>query len=346
MNRLTLCIKNNLLGSNSEMYRRILYFGIRSFTFLVIFGLLFSCINSEKKIADEITAIDIDLKVSRFDREFAKAKPLDFTALKRSYPYLFPAQYADSVWIAKLKDTLQIELLSEVETVFSDFGDESEQLELLFKHIKHYFTEYEVPEVITVTSDVEYDYRVILTDSLLLIGLDNYLGPEHRFYSDIQNYIKAGLDKKYLVSDVAAAFAKKVVPKPEDRSFLSKIIYYGKELYLKDRLMPLATDAQKINYSENQLAWAENNEEPIWRNFIEQEHFYSTDNELARRFLDPAPFSKFGLELDNESPGRIGRYLGWQIVRAFMERNEISLRQLLNLPAEEIFKKSNYKPAK
>lgn len=67
---------------------------------------------------------------------------------------------------------------------------------------------------------------------------------------------------------------------------------------------------------------------------------------LAPRFLDPAPFSKFRLELDNESPGRLGRYMGWQIVRAFMNNNDIKLNQLLDLSADEIFKKSNYKPKK
>jgi uncharacterized protein YjaZ len=108
--------------------------------------------------------------------------------------------------------------------------------------------------------------------------------------------------------------------------------------------MPIATDAQKIGFAQNQMEWAVANEEPIWRNFIENELLYSTDNKLAPRFLDLAPFSKFGLELDKESPGKIGRFIGWQIVRAFMERNNISLQQMLAMPAEEIFKESNYKP--
>jgi uncharacterized protein YjaZ len=77
---------------------------------------------------------------------------------------------------------------------------------------------------------------------------------------------------------------------------------------------------------------------------VENEYLYSTETRLNQRFLDPAPFSKFGLELDNESPGRLGRYIGWQIVRSFMENNEINLKQLLTMPEEEIFKKSNYKP--
>jgi uncharacterized protein YjaZ len=63
--------------------------------------------------------------------------------------------------------------------------------------------------------------------------------------------------------------------------------------------------------------------------------------------LDPAPFSKFGLELDSESPGRLGRYIGWQIVRAFFDKNpNITPQQLLTLSADDILKESNYKPRK
>jgi hypothetical protein len=149
-----------------------------------------------------------------------------------------------------------------------------------------------------------------------------------------------------MVTDVAAAFAKMVNPYPNDRTFLSQLIYYGKELYLKDKLLPLDTDAMKIGYSQEELDWAKANEEMIWRYFIERELLYSTDTKLAMRFLDQAPFSKFQLELDNESPGRIGRFIGWEIVRSFMEKNNVSLQQLLSLPAEEVFKRSKYKPSK
>lgn len=308
---------------------------------MVIFG----C-SDKDKLAEEVAKIDVSLRLSRFDREFAKAAPSDIPQLKKVYPYLFPPRYSDSIWEAKLRDTIQIELLSEVGKTFMDFEGEAADLELLFKHIKYYFPKYRTPKVITVTSDVDYNNRVILTDTLLLIGLDNYLGHGHKFYAGIQSYIASGLDKQFLVSDVASAFAKKIISKPRDRSFLSKLVYYGKELYLKDKLMPFATDAQKIGYSPGQLDWAQANEEQIWRYFIERELLYSTENSLDLRFLDPAPFSKFQLELDNESPGRIGRYMGWQIVRAFMGNNDLGVQQLPNISAEEIFKQSNYKPKK
>ncbi|WP_297791870.1 gliding motility lipoprotein GldB [uncultured Eudoraea sp.] len=315
------------------------------FTILVMFFTLQAC-KKEKKVSQDVSMIQLDLKVERFDREFAEAQPEDMAKLKQKFPYLFPKQYSDSVWIAKMKDTLQIELSSEVKAVFPDFKQETKDLELLFKHTLYYFPKYRVPRVVTVISDVDYTNRVILADTLLLIGLDNYLGKEHKFYAGIENYIAAGLDKNFLTSDVASTFAKTRLPPPQDRTFLGQMIYYGKELYLKDRLMPLSTDAQKIGYSPEQIAWAEANEEQIWRYFIERELLYSTDNMLAPRFLDPAPFSKFRLELDNESPGRLGRWMGWQIVRSFMENNDVKLNQLLELSADEIFKKSNYKPKK
>jgi len=321
------------------------YFSVPVFrSFLLIMVLLLSSCGETDKTEEEIDKVSIDLSISRFDQEFAKATASDIPKLKTEYPYLFPEQFPDSVWVAKLTDTIQVELSDEVAKIFGDFEQESADLESLFKHIKYYFPETEIPHVVTLTSDVKYDNRIILADSLLLIGLDNYLGEDHHFYEGMQRYISSSLDKKFLTSDVASAFAKKVLSYPRNRTLLSRMVYYGKELYLKDKLIPSATDAQKIGYSEEGMEWAEANEEQMWKYFVERELLYSTDTGLDRKFLDPAPFSKFGLELDNESPPRLGRYMGWQIIRAFMEKTDTGLKQMLQMPADEILKQSNYKP--
>ncbi len=313
--------------------------------FLMVILALSGC-RQTNTAEDNIATMDLDLKLSRFDREFADARPEDLPDLKEQYPFLFPAQYPDSLWIKKMQDSLQIELMEEVGRAFGDLNQLETELERLMKHIVYYFPRTRVPEVITLTSEVDYKNRVILADSLLLIGLDNYLGVDHRYYSGIERYIAQDLDPKYLISDVASAYAQKLVEFPANRNFLAKMVYYGKILFLKDKWMPAATDGEKIHYSEEQIAWADANEEEIWRYFIEKELLYSTDQELGPRFLEPAPFSKFRLELDSESPGRLGRYLGWKIVQAFMENNKIALKDMIALPSEEIFKNSKYKPNK
>ena len=101
-----------------------------------------------------------------------------------------------------------------------------------------------------------------------------------------------------------------------------------------------------MGYSDDQYEWAQANEDPIWRYFIERELLYDTDRELGRRFIDDAPFSKFRLELDRESPGRIGRYMGWRIVEAYASNQDTGLQELLVLPAKTLFMQSKFKPRK
>ena len=146
--------------------------------------------------------------------------------------------------------------------------------------------------------------------------------------------------------DVAETYARRYIKPPGKGSFLGQIVYFGKELYLKDLWLPNISDAEKIGYTEAEYQWAEENEEYMWRYFIEKELLYSTDPKLGARFISPAPFSKFYLEIDNESPGMLGRYLGWKIVRAYMENNKTAIQQLMVADADEIFKNSKYKPKK
>ena len=84
----------------------------------------------------------------------------------------------------------------------------------------------------------------------------------------------------------------------------------------------------------------------IWSYFIEKELLYSTDNKLPNRFIADAPFSKFYMEFDNESPGRLGQYIGWQIVKAYADSTGENVMRILETEPEEIFRKSKFKPKK
>ncbi len=318
---------------------------MRYIVFVFLGLLLFSC-NNSNDVEKEIDKIPMNVEIIRFDKEFAMTKPKDLPKLKSEFPAFFPKQYNDSIWIEKLTDTLQNQLENEVLKTFPEDNSLIDILVPLFQHIKYYFPEFETPVVVTTTSDVDYRNKVILTDSLLVLGLDNYLGSDHKFYQGIDKYISKEMKPSQMGPDVAKIYAKQFVKPPNRSSFLGQIIYYGKQLYLEDLWLPDATDAEKIGYTEDEYAWAEENEEYIWRYFVEKELLYSTNPKLGARFISPAPFSKFYLEIDNESPGMLGRYLGWKIVRAYMERNKTDVQRLMILDADEIFKNSKYKPKK
>ncbi|MDO4881190.1 MAG: gliding motility lipoprotein GldB [Capnocytophaga sp.] len=304
------------------------------FLFCAIFFL--SCGDSKEK---EIAKIPMEINIERFDKIFFQTPENEIVNLKQKFPFLFPENTPDSIWIEKQRDTLQQELFEEVSKTFPDFSKEEQQ-------IKYYFPAFKPPKVITLTTDVDYmDSRVIYADSLLFIGLDNYLGKEHHFYSGIQDYIREELEKKYIPIDVALTISEVIIPKTRNTTFLESMIYEGKLLYMAKEFFPEASEEDLLKYSSVKYQWAVENEAEIWRYFIENQLLYSTDKKVLNRFIEMAPFSKFYMEIDNESPGGIGRFIGLQIVKQFMKKYP-DLQKMGALKTEEIFKEANYKPKK
>jgi gliding motility-associated lipoprotein GldB len=318
---------------------------VRIFIILLI-GLTFVSCDEDSKVENEIAKIEVDFTVERFDTAFLQAEPKDLPNLKQAYPFLFSKRVSDSVWIYRIKDTLQNELLTEVNKTFPELKNTKEELKGLFQHLKYYDKTFTAPRVITLTNDVDYRNKTIVTDSLILIALDNFLGPEHVFYQNIPKYLAENMTKHQIVSDVAEGYATKYVFQTNRKTLLDEMIYFGKLYYFKDLMIPFKTDAEKIGYSDLEVKWAEANESQIWSYFIEKELLYSTDNKLPNRFITDAPFSKFYLELDNDSPGRLGQYIGWQIVKAYANTTGEDVMTILQKEPEEIFRKSKFKPKK
>tara|TARA_R110002012_G_scaffold321809_1_gene551548 strand:- start:50589 stop:51554 length:966 start_codon:yes stop_codon:yes gene_type:complete len=311
---------------------------------LLLVFCLFSC-EDQSQVENDIEKIDIDFVVERFDKAFGSATPEDLPKLKNAYPFMFPEQYPDEFWEARMQDTLQKQLMTESSRVFEDFRTEKDDITGLFQHLSYYFPEFSVPRVITTTSSVDYRNKVIITDTIVLISIDTYLGKDHEFYGGIQNYLKTNFERNQIVVDLAAAYAEKYSYQMARKTLLDEMIYYGKQLYFKDLMIPFVSDAEKIGYTKAQLEWAEENEWFIWNHFIGEELLYDTNAKLPSRFINPAPFSKFYLEqVDNESPGRIGQYIGWQIVKSYMSKNTVTIKNMLTAEPTEIFNSSNYKP--
>ena len=315
--------------------------------FLLVFFCSFAFFSCDKKskIEKAVEEIPLEIKVNRFDKAFFESSPQDLPKLKQDYPFFFPVENADSVWLEKMQNPQWRELYTEVEKVYSNFDGKTAEIEDLFKHIKYYFPETKTPKVYTIISEMDYHNKVIYTKEMLIISLELYLGSQHRFY-EFPAYIKQNFEPNQMLPDVVSSFSKTKVVPPTDSSFLAQMIYFGKELYLKDELLPETSDADKIGYTKEQFVWCQENENYVWRYFIENKMLYDSDQKFISRFINPAPFSKFYLEIDNETPGRIGTWIGWQIARSFMENNKVSLNDFLKMDAKEIFEKSKYKPKK
>jgi gliding motility-associated lipoprotein GldB len=318
---------------------------VRIFIFLFL-GLIFVSCDKDSKLESEIAKIETDFIIERFDKAFAKAVPEDLPELRQAYPFFFSKRVPDSVWVARINDTLQNQLLIEVNKAFPEFNETKQELTRLFQHLKYYDKTFSTPRVITLTNDVAYRDKTIVNDSLVLIALDNFLGAEHEFYQNISMYIAANMKKDQIVSDVANGYAESYIYQTNRKTLLDEMIYAGKLLYFKDVMIPFKTDAEKMGYTEEQINWAEANESQIWSYFIEKEMLYSTDDKLPNRFIADAPFSKFYLEFDNESPGRLGQYIGWQIVKAYAKTTGLDVMRIMETEPDEIFTKAKFKPKK
>lgn len=317
---------------------KVLVLGIIIFSFI-------SCRDDKVKDVD-ISNIEVSFEVDRFEQQFYKMNSSSLQDLKGEFPFLFPKFTPDSIWLQKSNDKEEIELYEKSQVVFGDFQEEKLKLNNLFKHIKYYHTSFKSPKVITLITNLDYGNKIIYADSLLFVGLDMYLGNEAEFYKDFPAYISRNYDKSQLLVDIARAIGLKRFNPNKQRQFINILVDEGRKMLLLDRYLPKSSDNSKIGYSQEELLWAEANESEIWKYFVENEFLYSSDPKLRARFVDNAPFSKFFSDIDKESPGRIGVWLGWKIVKSYMKNNNVTLQQLLHMEAEEIFKRSKYKPKK
>jgi gliding motility-associated lipoprotein GldB len=320
---------------------------MKRYIYITLIGVLFFSCDKKSKVEKAVEEIPVEMKVVRFEQAFFDAKPENLADVKAEYPYFFPVGTPDAVWIDKMQHPQWRELYQEVEKKYKNFGKQQSEIEDLFKHIKYYFPTIKTPTIYTVISEMDNNSKAIYANDKIVIALELYLGKDHKFYGEFPAYLRQNFEQRQMLPDIVSSFAFGVLPNPKDKDLLSIMISSGKELYLKDILLPEYSDAERIGYSEDQIKWSKENESYIWEYFVNDKLLYSTDSKLANRFINVAPFSKFYLEIDNESPGRIGQWVGWQIVRSFMENNpKVTIQDLIKMNEKDIFELSKYKPKK
>lgn len=186
--------------------------------------------------------------------------------------------------------------------------------------------------------------NVILLDSIISISIDKYLGSDYPIYKNyFEPYQLQQMESRFITRDYLKAWLISEIVKPEEDSqnLLSAMIYEGKILYALSKLLPDMKADDIIGYTSDQSAWCEKNAKYIWRLLTKEKFLFSTDHMTIIRFINEAPYS---LDVSRESPGRVGVWVGWQIVNQYAEKKEFLLNDVLGMDAQAILSGSKYNP--
>ncbi len=238
-------------------------------------------------------------------------------------------------------------ICADVERIFGDFSDERLDFQTAFAHIRYYYPEFKDPRVLTLITGFE-DFQVYDADSILFLGIEFFLGAKSTYRPDpIQtpHHILRQFYPESLVPKSLLIFSQRFQTfDPKDNTLLANMIYFGKSYYFAKRMLPCVPDSTLLGYSSEELTRLSENAATIYGHYASQELFYSTDATNERKYVAERPSTP---EIGELCPGRTGRWLGYQIVCAYMARNpKVTLQELMAEPsATLIFQEAHYKPA-
>ncbi len=316
---------------------------------LLGFLILHACGNRSLKV--DVSGIEVDVATKEFDRALFTSDTSvwesSFHQLLLDYPPFFESENRSEMWRMRRVDEDLNELYDEVQSNREALMNAIQGLEGGLKHYYYYFPDREVSTVYTYVSGLDLDYPVIYADTMIFLASDLFLGSENSLYRGMPSYITKGLDAQYALKEIFREISRFHIPNnPQDKSLLNRMIYEGKRMYFVEAMLPEMTDSLLMGYSAEHIQWAEENEAYIWAHLVGNKYLFGTDQDLMGRFMEPAPFTKFFADIDPKTPGRLGVWMGWQIVRSYMEEHdEMGLIEMINtLNAQEILNQSNYKP--
>lgn len=230
------------------------------------------------------------------------------------------------------------------DSVFRGYTDERKALNKMFSAIQVVYPETKLPTIYPLVTGFTFDKDLSVSDTAIFISMDYFLGPKAPYRPDQYEYMLRRYDRPYLIPMLSWALAQnKLTVNHEDNTLLANMIDFGKVHFFTEQVLPELPDSLNIMYTNTELLGVEENVEFIWQHFIEKKLLYETNNKVIEKFVDEAPFVT---EISQKCPGRIGRYLGWQIVRAYMARNpNITLKEVMaETDYQKILKRSAYKP--
>lgn len=335
----------------------------KTFAISILILLIGGC--NGKNIPD-VSNIKVALQVQRFEDDLFAVDTLHVDScmqiLQKKYPlftqdFVFnilalPAQ-PDSALV--VKNNL-IKFISSYQSIkdsaklkYADIKPIEMEVKKALQFVKFYFPEYKLPtKLITFVGPIN-SYGNILTADALAVGLQLYLGKDFPLYNSVAfeeiypSYISRRFTKEYVAVNCVKTISDDMFPdKTAGRPLVEQMIQAGKKLYLLDHLMPEVADTIKTGYTQKQLEGCIENERAIWSFFARNDLLFNADPSVTGEYMNDSPSTQvFG----NESPGFIGQFVGWQIVKKWAKMNDgKTLAQIMNTNPKTIFDEAKYKP--
>ncbi|HKC68027.1 MAG TPA: hypothetical protein VKG26_07335 [Bacteroidia bacterium] len=330
---------------------------------LLFLLLVFTSCNHNKLKDIDVSAIQIaPVKILRLDKDVFSTAPNAFenasAQMKAKYGNFYTTfifnvinhgEVHDSVYKALgyfVQDKDMKEVFNQAQKVFTDqeINTIENQLTDGFKHLKYHLPQTVLPKQY-VSFISGFNCNISTMDSTLGISLDAYLGTENKFYQMLQlpKYKTRCMNTNYVVSDAVRGWLIHCYDKNEQlNNLLNHMIFYGKLYYALDAALPDVEDSIKIQYSTAQMQYCKTFKKNLWAYFTEKNRLYNTDLKELAPYVSDGPFTS---EISKECPPRIAAYVGWQVVRTYMDKNpKITVEQLMSTDAQIILAKSKYKP--
>lgn len=323
------------------------------FFFSIILFIFYSCTSDR---------LDVDISKSNIKISFVNLDSLVYHTPKFQIPKVL-ALYANSsdgvlayqlvhcLGIGGYKDSNSIErieifrkdpyikrLESKISKTFLQKNDLQDDLIDGFKHLHKHIYSAPLPKHIFYINSL-FVSNVYCSNNQIGIGLERYLGPTTDVIKELPSqeffqWMKDGMLKEYIPRDVLSEWIATNIVKEENGTFAQKMIRWGKIIYLTEAAFPKMDKNVLLRYTKKKYDWAEHNESSVWKYLVDQNLLFSKNERDHANFLHEGPFT---IGLPENSPDRLGQFLGWKVVHEFMEQNEsVSFDELVKLPYNTI----------
>lgn len=311
--------------------------------------------------APDVSHINVQVNIQRFDQDLfaldtANLQP-GLEQLSQKYPDFLPFFLTEIAHDQTNPDETPLEAIAgfvtapqvqrlrdSCEAAFPNLNRLNGELEQLLRYYRYYFPNRPLPRFATAVTEFVGDAYAV-NDSLVMIGLDMFLGENFSGYNPdyFPQYLRRQFAPEYMPTKVALALSSRLVGPPPGERILDYMVNNGKILYVMDLLLPEVSDSTFMGYTREQLEGCYANEQEVWARLLDLNVLYQPLNNKNQKIVMPSPSTDIVFQ---ESPGEVGNWVGWQIVKAYMSRYpETSLEDLLKQrDAQRFLEKAKYKP--